>query len=192
MGNEQAIVESDYPPRHLLTVDDFLALDEAGAFEGLGDVELVDGEIYVLSPVFQPHAWVVATLTTDLTIALREIDSELAALSPVSSHLDEHSLPQPDIVIVSSRGERFVEPSRIRLVVEVSSSTLRYDLGKKARLYARTGVPEYWVADVKGRRLIRLHGPSGEDYVHRDEFAFGATIRAATIDGLSVDTARLA
>lgn len=40
----------------MLTVDDFLILDEAGALEKLGRVELIDGEIYVLSPLFRPHA----------------------------------------------------------------------------------------------------------------------------------------
>lgn len=80
----------------------------------------------------------------------------------------------------------------MRLLVEVSDSSLGHDLGRKLRLYARTGVPEYWVADVNRRKIIRFHAPVGEEYAERTEFAFGVAVASATIAGLTVDTARLA
>jgi Uma2 family endonuclease len=49
-------------------------------------------------------------------------------------------------------------PADLRLVVEISGSTLGFDLTTKAELYARAGIVEYWVVDVAARRLI----------VHRD------------------------
>ena len=57
MGAEQAIraadasVEDGDPVRHLITVDEFLILDEAGAFENVGRVQLIDGEIFVMNAV---------------------------------------------------------------------------------------------------------------------------------------------
>ena len=80
----------------------------------------------------------------------------------------------------------------VRLLIEVSASSLRHDLGPKLRLYARTSIPEYWVADVSARKIIRLHAPAGEDYLERATFAFGEPVPSATIPGLIVDTSRLA
>ena len=78
------------------------------------------------------------------------------------------------------------------LVVEVADTSLSHDLGKKLRLYARSGIPEYWVADVRGGRIIRFHVPAGDAYVECAEFSFGEPIPSVTIPGLTVDTARLA
>jgi Uma2 family endonuclease len=50
-------------------------------------------------------------------------------------------------------------PADLRLVVEVSDSTLGFDLTTKAELYARAGIAEYWVVDVAARRLIVHHEP---------------------------------
>jgi Uma2 family endonuclease len=69
--------------------------------------------------------------------------------------------PEPDaIVLARSILEMSARPrpEDIRLVVEVSDTTLAFDLNVKAGLYARAGIPEYWVLDVRGRRLV----------VHRD------------------------
>ncbi len=52
----------------------------------------------------------------------------------------------------------------IHLLVEISDSTLDYDLSVKATLYARAGIAEYWVLDVNGRRLISHRDPKGDTY----------------------------
>ena len=95
-------------------------------------------------------------------------------------------------MIADAARESFVTPRTARLLIEISASSLRHDLGRKLRLYARTGVPEYWVADVGARQIIRMHAPSGEDYLERTTFAFGDIARSATIPGLTVSTSRLA
>lgn len=192
MGNEQAIVVEREPVVHRITVEEFLALDEAGFFENVGRVELIDGEIFEMAPLHRPHARILLQLSVEVELAVRALGGTIETLSPVSARLEPHSLPEADIILADAADEDFVTPATVRLLIEVSASSLRHDLGRKARLYARTGVPEYWVADVKGRRVIRMHGPAGEDYLHRDEFAFGEAIPAATVDRLIVDTGRLA
>lgn len=194
MGSEQKIaaIADTEPHRHLLTVDDFLVLDGAGAFEGLGRVELLEGEIFVMAPLYFPHARVALELTVAIGLAVRDIDQYEAA-TPVSAELGDHSLPEADIVVVrKGGGDRFVTLDVAQIFVEVSVSSLQHDLGPKLRLYARHGVPEYWVADVDGRTIIRFHAPQGEEYTQRTEFAFGRPVPSATIPGLTVDTARLA
>lgn len=194
MGNEQSIVAHREPVRHRLTVEDFLTLDEAGAFEGLGHVELIDGEIFVMAPLYLAHSRILAELTVDIGIAIRGLATGLQLLTPVSARLDPHSLPEADIAIADVTGfeGNLITAPMVRLLVEVSPSSLRHDLGRKFRMYARAGVPEYWVADVNGLRIMRFHAPAGEAYTEQVEFAFGASVLSATIAGLVVDTARLA
>jgi Uma2 family endonuclease len=74
------------------------------------------------------------------------------------------------------------------LVVEVSATTLDYDMKRKLALYARAGVPEYWVADVNGRVIHQLWAPTGDDYAQRREVAFGEVVAAVTVEGLRVET----
>lgn len=193
MGSQEAIARrlEGGPRRHRLTVHDFLMLDEAGAFTGIGHVELIDGEIFTVAPLHAPHAWIQMELTVEIGLAVRQLP-DYRAYTPVSAELDVNSLPEADIVVARKGGDgRFVTAAFVQLLVEVADSSLRHDLGRKLRLYARAGVPEYWVADVKGRRIIRFHAPAGDAYDERTEFAFGDTVPSATIAGLTVDTARL-
>lgn len=79
----------------------------------------------------------------------------------------------------------------LALVIEVADATLDSDLGRKAALYARHGVPEYWVADVTGRVLHQLWRPEDGTYMERRLVAIGDPVAAATIPALRVETAGL-
>lgn len=65
------------------------------------------------------------------------------------------SEPEPDIIVLNRHSQEIrnenPSPADLRLVVEVSSSTLGFDLTTKAQLYARAGIQDYWVLDVEGR-----------------------------------------
>ena len=192
MGREQRFIAADMEPYRLpLTVRDFLILDEAGAFDKVGKVELIEGELYTMAPLHHPHARAQMMLGTAVDLAVEQLGGEWQALAPMSAELEETSLPEADSIVAYAPGDRFVTPETVRLLIEVASTSLGRDLGKKLRLYARTGVPEYWVADVNGREIIRFHAPSGESYTQRATFAFGEAVPSATIPGLTVDTARL-
>ena len=81
--------------------------------------------------------------------------------------------------------------SHVALAVEISDSTLKFDLTRKFALYAREGIPEYWVADVKGRKLHQFWAPDGEKYLGSREWAFGEPVEAVSIPGLTADTTSL-
>jgi Uma2 family endonuclease len=193
MGHEQPIAAADVegPIRHKLTVEEFLILDEAGVF-GEKRVELIDGEIFFMSPVHLPHGEVFVMLSYEVVGAVLRLNRGLKCYSPVSTLIDNFNLPEPDLIVAANPGgDRFMSREAVRLVIEVSSSSLRYDLSRKAELYARAGLPEYWVADVRGRRVIRMAEPRADEYSERAEFAFGEPVPSATIPGLVVDTASL-
>ena len=55
--------------------------------------------------------------------------------------------------------------NELLLVIEISDTSLAFDLGRKATLYAKAGVREYWVLDIGRRRLVVHRRPSGGDYL---------------------------
>jgi Uma2 family endonuclease len=74
------------------------------------------------------------------------------------------------------------------LVVEVSDTTLRHDLVRKARRYAHAAIGEYWVVDIEREIIHQLWQPAGESYDERREVPLGGTIASATIENLQVET----
>lgn len=67
-----------------------------------------------------------------------------------STELSDDSLPEPDIAIGEPSDAKIFPGPAMRVAIEVSDSTLDLDLGRKARLYARYGLPEYWVSMSRG------------------------------------------
>lgn len=92
------------------------------------------------------------------------------------------SEPAPDFVVLNRSVRELASrprPADLRLLAEVSSTTLSFDLTVKAVLYARAGIVEYWVVDVEGRRVIVHRRPKDGSY--RDVAAYGAGERVATL-----------
>src|SRR5690606_12624553 len=136
--------------------------------------ELIEGEIIEMPPIGAEHASVVALLTRRLLRAVGD-SVEVRVQSPV--RFMPRSEPQPDFALVRRTADayRHEHPTSkdILLLIEVSESTLRYDLDIKARLYSTHAVPEYWVVDLINRRIVRHRAPGGEGYAQRDEVASG-------------------
>ena len=176
----------DARSKHRLTVDEFLLLDREGAF-GDRRTELFEGEVYYMSPKHRPHARAVTELVIGLATALE--DSELSVLSDISVRLSEHDVPEPDIAITNApEGDGILPLEAVKLLIEVSDSTLAQDLGLKAALYAGTGVPEYWVVDVNARVVHQMWSPGAEGYAERREVPCGERIAAMTIERLALET----
>jgi Uma2 family endonuclease len=182
---------SKLPDRYRLTVEDYLTLDRSGAFHGLR-TELLEGDVIIMNPQFRPHGLVKMELYDRLRDGLRELPLGLRPMVEVSLELSGDSLPDPDILLTSEPAGGGAVPLRsVRLVVEVSDTSLQLDLGQKAALYARHFIPEYWVADVNGRVIHQMWAPEGGAYTERREVAFGEVVGAATIAGLKVETGGL-
>ena len=172
-----------------LRVEDFFRLDESGAFEGYGKTELLDGGVVYMNAQHRPHARCKAALYDGLRDALRGLDSPLSVMIEASVAMPPHDAPEPDLVLTSEPdGLGPVPLATVALIVEVSDATLAGDLGAKATIYARHGVPEYWVADIAGKRIIQHSQPSLHGYAIRRDVAFGDAIEAVTVAGLAVAT----
>lgn len=147
----------DRPRRYRLTVEQFHRMGDAGLFAPNDRVELVDGELLDLPPIGSLHAGALHRLAALLTNAFGT-QAAVRQQSPV--RLSEHAEPLPDIAVVKTRRDDYMAShptgDDCLLVVEISDTTLRYDLDVKAALYARFGVPEVWVVALQQRELHRF------------------------------------
>lgn len=125
---------------------------ELGMFED-EPIELLEGALVEMRPEGSPHAWVIQELTRDLARGLPD-HLRLRVGNPLAA--SEWSEPEPDFAVVPLADYRREHPAQAVLLIEISRSSLRKDLGVKARIYAAAGVPEYWVVDV-GHGIVHLH-----------------------------------
>lgn len=118
--------------------------------------QLIEGEIIVMAAQLSPHA-------TGVRLA-----EERAAFGPgfevraqLPLALGERSEPEPDVAVVpgSIRDYEREHPTSALLVVEVSDTTVRLDRERKGSLYARAGIPEYWLVNLRRRRLEVYRDP---------------------------------
>jgi Uma2 family endonuclease len=130
-------------------------------------LELIDGELIDKMGKNRPHVKVALLLHEWLTgvFGFRQVQSEASIdVAPADNPTNE---PQPDLVVLRESVLRFdanPRPEDVLLAIEVADTTLDFDLAKKAALYARAGIPEYWVLDVNGRRLIVHREPADGKY----------------------------
>ena len=179
------------PQKVGLRAVDYLMLSDAGAFDGYGRTELIEGEVWAMAPMYSWHAKAIVELGTELTIALRSLASPLRVFSGGSVSLTDDSVPEPDLSIGEDNDEGILPLAKLKLAIEVSDSTVATDLGVKLRLYAGAGVPEYWVVERDARVIHQMWAPSDGVYAERRAVAFGERVEAVTIAGVGAETGRL-
>ena len=142
------IIESEVETRRLRRVE-YDKLVELGMFHG-ERIELLDGLLVVREPQHTPHTTGVRLVQTTLE---RGFGTGWEVRSQMPFALDEDSEPEPDVVVVpgSPRDYLAAHPSRCALLVEVADSSLLFDRRKKASLYARAQIADYWIVNLKER-----------------------------------------
>ena len=149
------------------TVDEYHKLADAGILEEDDRVELLDGEIILMSPVGYRHAKAVRRLVTTFIRASRD-RYEVQGQDPVV--VNDYSEPQPDVLLLANEVDEYEglpEARHTYLVVEVADSTLRYDRGRKLKAYARAGIAEFWIVNLKENSIEVYRDPAGETYGSR-------------------------
>jgi Uma2 family endonuclease len=143
-------------------VDDLPGLDRAGVLGPEERIELVGGDLLSMTPTGARHGAGVARATRTLiqTVGVRAVTWIQSSI-----RLDEHTAPQPDIVLLRPREDfyaaRLPEAGDVLLVVEIADSSVAYDRSVKAALYAAAGLPEYWLLDLDGDCLLVHAAPAG-------------------------------
>ena len=179
-------------PRRRLSVAEYDRMGEAGILGPDDRVELIEGELIAMAPIGSYHAGTVTGLTHRLVV-----ETHRRALVSVQNpiRLDDHNEPQPDFALLRPREDGYRDalpgPADILLVIEVAESSLAYDRTIKANLYARSGIPELWIVDLTGARVLLFRDPSPEGYRDVTEALGGAVLEPSQLPGVRIETGTL-
>lgn len=159
-------------------------LIELGVFDELR-IELVGGVLVEMRPHSQEHVGLIVLINRLLMDQAGDVYA-IGVQTPVVT--DAISEPQPDFSVLPMRDYRTGDkPQVVLLVIEISNSTLRFDLGEKARRYAMAGYPEYWVVDID-QRLVHVHRDPNPDGTWGSVAPQAdGTIQAVAVTTVSVD-----
>lgn len=165
------------------TLDDVFEMMRIGALDPDAKVELIDGELVEMSPQNTPHMEAKRILLTRL---VRELGDGVAVHVEGTLRLAPRTAPSPDLFIhsVSLKPDK-VRGTDVLLLIEVADSSLLRDLRSKASLYARFGVPDYWVVDTVGRRLFVHRVPVEGAYREVTEIARGDAVEPLAFPGFN-------
>jgi Uma2 family endonuclease len=175
-----------------ITVDEYHRMAETGILREDEHVQLVDGMLVAMTPQGRAHARVIQRLTR---LLVRSVGDDVEVLPQLPLTLPGDSEPEPDLAIVRAEDAQSGEqhPRTALLVVEVAGESLRFDRGPKAALYARAGIPEYWIVNL-AESTVEVHrepNPAKGAYRVRKVVSAGEDLVAASVPGLSVDVAAL-
>lgn len=150
-------------PRHW-TRAEYYHMAKAGVFGSEERVELIEGEIISrMPPQLMPHIVAIRLIGP----VLRDVfGRQFSVESQLPISLGDDSEPEPDFVVVPEPARvylsRNVGPMDVQLLIEVSDSTLSFDRGRKARLYAKHGIADYWIVNLVDRCVEVRRDPDVE------------------------------
>lgn len=168
-----------------LTVDEVYDLTAAGVFMENEHFELIDGEIVPMAAAKADwHSIMESRLIRAVVPAL---DASVRLFVESSVTLAADILVEPDLAVWRKGGmPRAMRGPDLLLVIEVSDSSLGYDLRVKAPLYARFGVRDYWVVDAV-RQTIRVHrAPSPDGYADVEEYEAHEPVTALLVPEVTI------
>jgi Uma2 family endonuclease len=146
--------------RKRFTTDEYQRMAQVGILSEHDRVELMDGEIVVMSPIGSRHGACVGSANRAL---VRAAGDDAIVLPQSSVRLDRYYQPQPDLTLLRPRDDFYASqhagPGDIFLVVEIADSWLDYDRDVKTGVYAAAGIPEYWIADLNANTVWRYSSP---------------------------------
>lgn len=137
------------------TVEEYRRAADAGVFGPEERLELIEGEILRMSPQNPPHM-----VATRLTLSALEtvFRDGWVVFVQMPLALDAETQPEPDLWVARGTARDYLadRPATAELVVEVSDTTLAFDRDRKAPLYVRAGIPEYWILNLT-ERCLEVH-----------------------------------
>ena len=147
----------DQKPR--ISVADLFHMMEQGVVDPSAKFELVEGEIVPTSPQGPLHQDIQNWLAKQFE---RKLGDRYWVAQGATLILPDHTALDPDICVFPIElSAKDLAGEKVALVIEIAVSSKRYDLGKKAELYARMGVPELWVVDANARTTHVHRGAQG-------------------------------
>ncbi len=150
---------------HLITVDRYNRMIEAGVYTENDRIELLNGEIIETMPKGPKHS-----VLNDVVLELfkEKLGGKIYARSQNPIILDNFSEPEPDIVLVEPPSKKYLQshptPADIFLIMEISDTTLIYDREAKARAYSRNGIRQYLLLNLQNETIEDFREPGADGY----------------------------
>jgi Uma2 family endonuclease len=159
---------ADGLPRRVFTVDDVRRMVDAGVLGEDERFELVEGDLVMMSAKGYAHELIKSALNIALA---RSLPGGMTMGVEMTLQFDDNTILEPDLAVFRRRsliksGANFshVSSGELLLAIEVAASSLAYDRGLKARLYARHRVQEFWVVDANERITWMHTGPTSASW----------------------------
>jgi len=137
------------------------------------NIQLINGELIQMSPEGFFHA----AYGGGIADYLRQLLKGKALIREAHPITLANSEPEPDIAIVKLPRRQYFQhhpnPQDIFWLIEISDSTLIYDLNQKQQIYALANIQEYWVLDIKFQNTIIFRQPQGNNYIQKLELDQG-------------------
>ncbi len=159
-------------------VEKYFKLGETGIFDEDDRVELLEGEIVIMSPIGKRHATAVRRLIRTFS---RKVADRCLVDCQNPDILDRYLLLRLEI----ERAVKVPEPSDILLIVEVADSSLGYDRGAKLRSYAMAGIPEVWIVNLLDDVVECYRDPANARYGSTQNFRPGESLSVAAFPHVS-------
>ncbi len=140
--------------RRRFTVADYAAMCEVGIIGEEDRVELIHGEVRMMSPIGPTHAGIVKRLNRWLSSQVGNA-AIVAVQDPVE--IPEYDAPQPDLALLRPRDDFYTlshpTGADVLLVIEVADHSLLQDRNEKIPIYAAGGIPEAWLVNIPNRTI---------------------------------------
>lgn len=172
--------------RRRFTVAEYEHLAKVGILHEDDRVELIEGEIVVMSPIGDRHVGGLNMLADGLADTARQ-DAIVSVQNPI--RLSDDSAPQPDIALLrrdTYTARRVPTPDDVLLVIEVAESSRDYDRNVKLPLYAAAGIPEAWIVDLVAEGLERHSDPRDGIYTLTARARRGESLTSTVLPNLTL------
>ncbi len=187
-----AVMQESQPRHHRITADEYHRMAEVGLLAPDARVELIEGEILEMAPIGKDHASVVDHLTH---LFVHAVGDRAIVRVQGSVRLSQFSEPQPDLVLLKPRADFYrtqgASTQDVCLIIEVSDTTLRYDLHEKVPFYARHEIPEVWVVDLPDAKLRVFRTPKEGSYLDAVATNDPGVVSLSLLPDVAVDLSRL-
>ena len=178
--------------RRQFTVHDYARMRETGILAEDDRVELLDGEIYQMSPLGSLHIAIVNRLNK---LLMRQVGDDAILSIQNSIQLNDYSEPQPDVALLNPRDDYYdqalARPDDILLLIEVADSSIEYDRDHKLPRYAASNIAEVWIIDVDQQIVEQYTQPMQGQYTQINKVLFGNRIQSKTMQQIAITTEQI-
>jgi Uma2 family endonuclease len=175
--------------RRQFTVHDYARMRESGILTEDDRVELLDGEIYLMSPLGPLHIAIVNRLNKLLT---RQVGDDAIVSIQNSVQLNDYTEPQPDVALLSPRDDYYdqalARPDDILFLIEVADTSISYDRDQKLPRYAASNIAEVWIIDADAQIVEQYSQPMQGQYTQINKILPGNTIRSTAAPHIQLTT----